>query len=231
MTFPSPLLGDALDAAHALLGAELTLSAELQSPFGITRVRLSELEAYRSPGDTANHARFGRTARNAPMWGPAGHVYIYLCYGVHSMLNLVTGPEGEAAAVLVRGVEPLDGDLGTTTRRIRLDGPGKVGRALGIHVGMSGRSISDLFSIVLPDAAPARRVGPRIGIDYASEADRSAPWRVGLADSAHVGHRRAFYDSDAEDARRRAMTSSTSAPDHASPSPPASTRRARSSQP
>ena len=73
----------------ALVGCEIV--------HGPVRLRITEVEAYRSPGDSANHARSGRTARNAPMWGPPGRAYIYLCYGVHQMLNLVTGCDGGVA--------------------------------------------------------------------------------------------------------------------------------------
>ncbi len=90
---------DALDVAAELLGAQVTAN-------GVT-LRITEVEAYRFPGDTANHARMGRTPRNAPMWGPPGHAYVYLCYGLHRMLNFVTGPEGHAAAVLIREDAPV----------------------------------------------------------------------------------------------------------------------------
>ena len=124
--------GDALDVAHALLGAFVTAN-------GVT-LRITEVEAYRFPGDTANHARMGRTPRNAPMWGPPGHAYVYLCYGMHRMLNFVTGPEGHAAAVLLRGAEPVAGLTTFRERRPdgRADGPGTVGAALGLSTADSG---------------------------------------------------------------------------------------------
>ena len=86
---------DALDVAADVIGCELEV--------GPVRLRITEVEAYRFPGDTDNHARMGRTDRNWPMWGPPGHAYVYLCYGLHHLLNFVTGPEGHAAAVLIRG--------------------------------------------------------------------------------------------------------------------------------
>jgi DNA-3-methyladenine glycosylase len=68
-----------------------------------------EVEAYIGENDQASHARFGRTARNGVMFGPAGHAYVYLVYGMHACLNVVTGPDGAAAALLIRAIEPLDG--------------------------------------------------------------------------------------------------------------------------
>ena len=69
-------------------------------------LRITETEAYRWPSDSASHNRFGRTARNAAMWGPGGRAYVYLCYGIHQMLNIVTDREDEASAVLIRACEP-----------------------------------------------------------------------------------------------------------------------------
>src|SRR3954453_1323710 len=101
---------DALDVAETLLGKLLQR--------GEVVLRITEVEAYRHPNDTANHCRMGRTPRNAPMWGPPGHAYVYLCYGIHRMLNLVTNDEGEGAAVLIRSCEPVAG-LATVAERRR----------------------------------------------------------------------------------------------------------------
>ncbi|MBK9797229.1 MAG: DNA-3-methyladenine glycosylase [Holophagaceae bacterium] len=95
------LRGPAHQAARALLGQRLAC--------GNVILRITEVEAYGGPEDSASHARHGRTARNAPMWGPPGRAYLYFCYGMHWMLNVVTGPEGEASAVLIRGAEVLAG--------------------------------------------------------------------------------------------------------------------------
>lgn len=173
---------DALDVARDLIGCRIAHAGVL--------VRITEVEAYRFPDDTANHARFGRTARNAPMWGPPGHAYVYLCYGIHQMLNLVTGPEGHAAAVLIRAAEPLDGlDLVRARRRGRaedLAGPGKVGAALAVTTALSGSALNGPI-VVLPRDRPVRlRSGPRVGIGYAALADQVAPWRIADADSACV---------------------------------------------
>jgi DNA-3-methyladenine glycosylase len=163
-------------------------------------LRITEVEAYAWPDDTANHCRMGRTPRNAPMWGPAGHAYVYLCYGLHVMLNVVTNAEGEGAAVLVRACEPLAG-LDTVRARRRglegpvlLTGPGRVGAALGLDAGWSGHALFEAGGLELCEGeAPAGvLVGPRIGIDYASPRDRAAPLRFAVADSRWVSRPRAL---------------------------------------
>ena len=96
------LAGPVTGAARALLGCELTAN-------GVT-VRLTEVEAYAgTAGDPASHAHRGRTARNTVMFGPAGHAYVYFTYGMHWCMNVVTGPDGEAAAVLLRAGAVIDG--------------------------------------------------------------------------------------------------------------------------
>jgi DNA-3-methyladenine glycosylase len=134
--------------------------------------RIVEVEAYNGPADLASHARFGRTARNRPMFGPAGHAYVYLVYGMHHCLNVVAEPEGAPAAVLVRAVEPIagadamrDARLAVEARRRRgLDdtargrlrarlrelpdvrlasGPGLVSAAFDIDVTMNGLDLLD----------------------------------------------------------------------------------------
>lgn len=92
---------DALEVARELLGARI-----VREPLVL---RITEVEAYRWPEDTACHGRHGRTERNDALWGPPGTAYVYLCYGIHNLLNLVTGEDGEAAAVLVRACEPVAG--------------------------------------------------------------------------------------------------------------------------
>ena len=179
---------DALDVAADLVGAYVTAN-------GVT-LRITEVEAYRFPGDTANHARMGRTVRNAPMWGPPGRAYVYLCYGLHRMLNFVTGEEGHAAAVLIRAGEPVEGLDTFEMRRPdrRCDGPGKVGAALALGTADSDTPLSGGGPVVVAAGHAPRALlhGPRVGIDYAAEADRLAPWRLADADSAQVGYRRAL---------------------------------------
>lgn len=182
---PSFYLRDALEVARDLIGCEVQV--------GSVRLRLTEVEAYRFPGDTANHARFGRTPRNAPMWGPPGHAYIYLCYGLHRMLNLVTGPAGEAAAVLIRGAEPVEGLEEIRERRggiegpALLDGPGKVGAALALELRQSGTPLDQEIQVFGRQRDYPLLAGPRIGIDYAEPEHREAPWRIAMAGSRYVG--------------------------------------------
>lgn len=176
---------DALDVAIDLIGCEVAHAG--------VRLRITEVEAYRYPGDTANHARAGRTARNAPMWGPPGHAYVYLCYGLHHMLNLVTNADGEAAAVLVRAAEIVAGHDLVAARRgekrgpVLLTGPGKVGQALALTTAHSGARLDGAIA-VYPRSGPVPALlhGPRVGIDYASEADRPAPWRIAMAGTRWV---------------------------------------------
>jgi DNA-3-methyladenine glycosylase len=183
---------DALEVAPALLGKLLCR--------GPVVLRITEVEAYCHPDDTASHCRMGRTARNAPMWGPAGHAYVYLCYGIHHMLNLVTNREREGAAVLIRACELVCGHELVTERRggvtgpNALTGPGKVGAALDLSMACSGSSVCDGQDLYVCDAQAPQRIltGPRVGIGYASAAHQRAPWRFAIADSAWVSHRRAF---------------------------------------
>jgi DNA-3-methyladenine glycosylase len=164
---------------------------------GEVELRITETEAYRWPGDTACHARSGRTARNAAIWGPPGHAYIYLCYGLHHMLNIVAGRDGEAAAVLVRACEPVGG-LATVKRRrggkdgaVLLTGPGKVAQALALDTSFSHHPLYRRGGLTVADApAPAGvLVGTRIGIDYALPEHRALPWRFAVADSVWVTQR------------------------------------------
>jgi DNA-3-methyladenine glycosylase len=104
--YPRDLLaGNTLAAARDLLGARLVR----QDVSGVRVGRIVEVEAYIGTGDKASHARFGPTKRNAVMFGPPGHAYVYLVYGMYDCLNVVTEPRGSAAAVLVRSIEPLEG--------------------------------------------------------------------------------------------------------------------------
>jgi DNA-3-methyladenine glycosylase len=164
-------------------------------------LRITEVEAYGGPEDTAAHCRMGRTPRNAPMWGPPGHAYIYLCYGLHQMLNIVTSEEGCAEAVLVRSCEPVSGLAVLHARRgakktgpVLLTGPGKVGAALALDRSFSGAPLYLPGSLEVHAGEPAGATkilcGPRIGIDYATVQDRRALRRFAVAGSPWVSHSR-----------------------------------------
>ena len=144
--------------------------------------RIVETEAYDGLRDAASHAHRGRTARNAVMFGPEGHAYVYLIYGIHHCLNLVTREEGYPAAVLVRALEPLGPRLGPC------HGPGRLTRALKIDLGHNGLDVTRGARLyVEPPQTPVRRVTrtPRIGVDYAGAwADKA--WRFVDPQSKHL---------------------------------------------
>jgi DNA-3-methyladenine glycosylase len=159
--------------------------------------RIVEVEAYRGPEDLAAHSARGRTARNAVMFGPPGHLYVYLIYGLHLCMNVVTGPGAKPEAVLIRALEIDEGMPLARARRgprppdARLaSGPGNVGQALGIDHALNG---SDLISgpvRIIPRAGPmpAVRSGPRVGVDYAGPW-AARPLRFWIADDPHVSRR------------------------------------------
>jgi len=174
------LSGPVLAAARELLGAVL----EVDSPQGTVAIALSEVEAYAGLADPASHAYRGRTARNAVMFGPAGHMYVYFSYGVHWCANVVTGPEGAASAVLLRALDPVAGVEAmrqarwrTQKRQIDRDlcrGPGRLTQALGIDRSADGVDLCDPgapFSLASDGMAPppAPAVSSRIGISVALE--------------------------------------------------------------
>ena len=172
--------------ARQLLGHLLRL--------GPVTIRITETEAYLGPDDTAAHSRMGPTPRNAPTWGPAGYAYVYLCYGLHQLLNVVAGPPG--SAVLIRAAEPVNGESTIRRRRggkkgpVLLTGPGKVGQALGLDSTYNGHPLSEVGGLELRRGAGVREmlVGPRVGIEYASVADRKAPLRFAMDGSVWVSH-------------------------------------------
>jgi DNA-3-methyladenine glycosylase len=181
---------DVLDVARELVGKHLRANG--------VELRITEVEAYRWPGDTACHARSGRTERNAAIWGPPGRAYVYLVYGLHQMLNIVTGEDGDAQAVLVRACEPVRGLAKIRERRggkegpVLLAGPGKVAQALDIDTSWSHHELHREGGLTLRDGPPPSRVlvGPRVGIDYAEPAHRVLPWRFAAADTPWITHAR-----------------------------------------
>jgi DNA-3-methyladenine glycosylase len=194
------LAGPTLDAARALVGAHLVREAFDGDPAGRRIGRIVEVEAYIGEDDAASHARFGRTARNGVMYGPPGIAYVYLVYGMHDCLNVVTEPEGRPAAVLIRAVEPIEGAAAMRQARIarsrhrgrpdlRLErlaegrlaaGPGLVAAAFDITRADTGADLLDRASrLRLERGRPPRVIvaTPRVGIAYAAEPWRSRPWR------------------------------------------------------
>ena len=126
-----------------------------------------EVEAYLGPDDLASHSRFGPTARTSVMFGPGGISYVYLCYGIHQMFNIVTGADGEGQAVLIRAVAPLVGlpDDPSVGR-----GPGKVTKALALDRRHDRKDLAKGSLFVAALAKPPRLAhGPRVGVDYAGE--------------------------------------------------------------
>ncbi len=179
--------------APDLLGARLVHD----SPDGRVGGRIVEVEAYRGPEDLAAHSARGRTPRNAIMFGPPGHLYVYLIYGLHHCLNVVAGPGPKPEAVLVRAVEIDEGlDLarqrrGTRTSDRRLaSGPGNVGQALGVDRALNGTDLLAGPVRILPrdGRRPTTCRGPRVGVAYAG-AWAARPLRFWIADDAHVSRR------------------------------------------
>jgi DNA-3-methyladenine glycosylase len=177
--------------------------------------RIVEVEAYIGTEDLASHARFGRTARNAVMFGPPGIAYVYLVYGMYDCLNVVTEAEGRPAALLIRAVEPLGGIDEIRAARTRwalahgrpperiaglaanrlTSGPGLVAAGFDLHREHTGIDLLDPASpirIEAPDgsARPPRIVaGPRVGIGYAAAPWQQLPWRFVDAGSPAVSGR------------------------------------------
>jgi DNA-3-methyladenine glycosylase len=167
------LEGPALEVAPRLLGAVLRA--------GEVAVRLTEVEAYAGAHDPGSHAYRGQTPRNAVMFGPAGHLYVYFTYGMHHCCNVVCGPDGEAAAVLLRAGEVVDGlELARERRPGASDrdlarGPARLCRTLGIDGAHDGTDLRHGRVRLEPTTEPLGPVqtGPRVGLRRA--ADR--PWR------------------------------------------------------
>jgi DNA-3-methyladenine glycosylase len=151
---------DTVLVARELLGKLLVHQAD-----GVERIgKIVEVEAYLGEHDLAAHSSKGLTARTQIMFGPPGHAYVYLIYGMHHCMNVVTEREGHASAVLLRAVEPLKNLEGRTC------GPGLLCQALKINRALNGHDLlSDDFYIAAPEAAGSFTIvkRPRIGVDYA----------------------------------------------------------------
>ena len=183
--------------AKALLGKVLWV----RHKGGCCRARIVETEAYGGTLDRASHAWRGRTRRNESMFGAPGTAYVYLCYGIHRMFNVVTGPTGWPAAVLIRGVEPMEGLERMARRRgvsaddFRLSaGPGSLTEAMGIK---SDADRCDLVSgsIRIEDDGvryPKTKIqaGRRVGVSYAGQAAHFL-WRFSVRSNPWVSRARA----------------------------------------
>ncbi|XP_073526431.1 uncharacterized protein [Phyllobates terribilis] len=152
-------------------------------------LQITEVEAYRT-NDSACHSRFGITPRTAPLFGPGSHAYVYLCYGLHVMLNVVADKEGNGAAVLIRAsaplaclktIQPRRGQI--TEKPTLLTGPGKVGQALGLSTEWSNHALYEAGGVEILDGPKPESivVGPRVGIEYALPEHVIAPWRFAIA--------------------------------------------------
>jgi len=169
---------DCLTVARELVGCHLVH----QTAAGPLRGRIVEVEAYVHEEDQACHARFGRTKRALTLYGPPGHAYVFLIYGMYDCFNIVCEPEHSPAAVLVRALEP---DPPLAHVKGGTDGPGKLCRALGITRAHNGLDLVRGSPLWLePRDRPAPRIvtTPRIGVDYAG-AWAHKPWRFVDADS------------------------------------------------
>lgn len=195
---------DVVQVARELLGKVLVTEFEGLRTAG----RITEVEAYRAPDDRACHAWGNRrTKRTEVMFMEGGRAYIYLCYGIHHMFNVVTAPEGMAHAVLIRAIEPLEGietmmqrrqnkgtGKGNKPKETKLStGPGSLAQALGLHTSGTGQGFFDPGTPVwiedhgfpVPEGSVA--AGPRIGVDYAGIC-ATWPWRFWLKNSVFVSH-------------------------------------------
>ena len=180
--------------ARGLLGVRLVRRAA----GGLSVGRIVETEAYVGPEDRASHARAGRTARTAPMFGQVGHAYVYLVYGMHYCLNVVGYRDAESGAVLIRAVEPLEGIEAMRTRRGRpleaaarlCAGPARLCQAFAVDRRFDGHDLTTGQELWLAEAAgplaQAVNSGTRIGVDYAGEGWADRPWRFWLAGNPSV---------------------------------------------
>ncbi len=187
---------DVLKIAKELLGKVLVTKWQ-----GIyTSGRIVETEAYAGETDKASHASRGRTSRTAVIFGKGGVAYVYLCYGIHEMFNIVTNDEGIAHAILVRAIEPIEGVeamLLRTGKKV-LDetlarGPGNVGKAFGFHRSQTGMSLQGDELYIADDGfyVPGENIlaTPRIGVDYAG-TDALLHYRFFLRDNKYVSGKR-----------------------------------------
>jgi DNA-3-methyladenine glycosylase len=169
-----------LSVARELIGARLVRILNGTKLVAI----ITETEAYISEADLACHAKAGRTARTAVMYGAPGHAYVYFTYGHHWMLNVVTERKEFPAAVLIRAVQPIQGGDLISKRRGGRDtfGPGKLTQALGITKSENGIDLTSVHSLLRIEAGKAVpdsfvTISPRVGLNTVPEPWLSKPWR------------------------------------------------------
>ena len=163
---------DAQVVARALVGCELVH----RTPAGELRLRITETEAYCGEADTACHAHKGRTKRTEVMYGPAGDIYIYLCYGMHWLLNIVTGQSEDPQAVLIRACAAAPGPA-RLTKALHIDGSLNRGSVLAPDSPLWVEGDGSLHPVVQK---------PRVGIGYASPEDQARLWRYCLDESPRL---------------------------------------------
>lgn len=184
---------DVLKIAKELLGKIMVTNWD-----GITTSgRIVECEAYRGVIDKASHAAGGRrTARNEILYGKGGFSYVYLCYGIHHLFNVVTNQKDTPHAVLIRALEPMEGinEMLRRTGKKKLDytltrGPGNVSKALGIYTKHNGIFLTGKNIYIADDGRKYKKseiiASPRIGVDYAGE-DAALPYRFFVKDNPYV---------------------------------------------
>jgi DNA-3-methyladenine glycosylase len=178
-----------LTVARDLLGKRLVKLEDRNIRLSGT---INETEAYIGTDDLGCHARAGKTTRNAAMWGPPGHCYVYFTYGMHWMLNFVCEGAGFPAAVLIRAIQPLEGLRHMRQRRKRptdreiSDGPAKLCQALAIDRSFDGFDLCQPTSSLFVeegnrDLQFAVTVGPRVGLNNVPEPWKSIPWRFRIS--------------------------------------------------
>lgn len=185
---PSFYARPALDVAYDLIGAIVRCNG--------VAVRITEVEAYEHT-ESASHCYRGKTKRNAPLWGPPGHLYVYLCYGIHNLVNISTDTDGVGSGVLLRSASALEGEDLLLERRGKthhtdqlLAGPGNVGQGLNVDRTWSHTPVFTPggFEIHRGTTPSTLRVGPRVGIGYATKAHQALPWRIAAPNTQAVTH-------------------------------------------
>lgn len=161
---------DCLEVAPELIGKILVRSSEDGTQI---KARITQTEAYRGEEDKACHASKGRTPRTELLYSHSGIIYVYICYGIHWLANIITGDEGSPQGVLLRCAEGFDG-------------PAKLTKALCIDKSFNGESICENKRLCIEDdgLTPSIKTAPRVGIDYAGEEWKYKPWRFILDNQA-----------------------------------------------